>query len=355
MKPNGRGVEGWFVLVLGAWAGGCSATSTETATGSVETAGAAGEAGSSEAAPTARSLPGYLVDTCDALGIELDPSLSVNDCPTIACDCPGFTSLQFSPPQGCVVGIDCSVACEQGDYGLWMSCALNGCKGDDDCTTPNDKCFMPPGYDHGQCGQRGRVCLDDGDCAAGSSCVVIEQDGTRSCVLTERGSACNDDRQCASGARCALPLDGLLGACSGGERGDECFTDRDCRGGLYCGTGYCADGSHDSGCRTDEQCASGACRKETCVDGRDGDFCDSDQDCGSGICVLDIVCASGEVDAPCEHDTDCASGLCAADNYDSACTAGEAGSKCLDDGDCRAGTCVHDHERAPGRHFGSCG
>lgn len=342
-----------LVLVIEVLAAGCGGAAEGA--GNEQMTGATGSrADGTEAARRAQldAVP-FAVDQCDALGLKYDPTLSADACPPVTCGCSQFVSLPAAGPRGCVVDIDCAVACAQPYGGPWFSCAISGCADADGCPSPGDACLVPPGYDHGLCAARGYLCAQDRDCDVGSSCVVLDQDGSRRCTAPQSGSPCNEDADCG-GRVCALPVDGFVGACSDGQRGERCFTDRDCKANLYCGAGVCADGSYESGCNHDAQCDSRACRWSMCVEGRDDDYCETDDDCASGVCVYGIRCSSGEVGANCEEDRDCKSGLCAANASDAACTAGELGSKCLDDADCRAGSCIHDAERRPGDHFGVC-
>lgn len=355
MRSAGCWVEGhwaWLLLALEVLAVGCGG-GTKAPTPQVGDSTSSGAGGAEEARPRVLDVP-YAVDACDSLGLSFDAQLSTLDCPTISCDCQNFVSGPFAGPRGCVVGLDCDAACAQLDPDQWLFCAVTSCTRDSDCVGLGGNCLIPPSYDHGSCGHAGVDCLADSDCESGSFCVVLDQDGTRRCTEPAPGASCNYDRQCA-GQACALPPGSLVGACSSGGLGERCFAESDCDAGLYCGTGTCANGSYNSGCHGDKQCATGSCRWETCVEGRDGDYCEADDDCGSGVCVYGIRCASGEVDAACEEDNDCKSGICAGDNYDSACTDGIPGSKCIDDADCRAGRCVHDAAREPGSRFGSCG
>src|SRR4029077_7632906 len=108
------------------------------------------------------------------------------------------------PERGCLVGLDCDVACER-DLENVVDCAgsYDPCKSDLDCG--GARC-MQEGNASGDCttGLPGSACLDDGDCRTGS-CVAVALDGERKCQDGKSGSACNDAKDCTSGLACLLP------------------------------------------------------------------------------------------------------------------------------------------------------
>ncbi len=284
-----------------------------------------------------------------------DPS----DCPTVACDCPGFYAFPLSVPyRGCVLSVDCAAACTSGD--MWLICALSGCASDRDCESTGQQCT------EGLCADRPYVppkCASDLECPGGRRCVATQADGSRTCVETatnDRGP-CNQDADCPAG-HCALPPAGILGACSTGATFADCFDDADCASGLQCRNveieidqpGTCIHGSDHAPCDSDSDCRGGVCLASVCSFGEVGDDCRENADCKSGFCADGVTCTTGAVDALCGQDDQCASGRCANNGTFSACTTGGVSSKCADDHDCLNGVCRHQPDDGVTAQFGAC-
>lgn len=64
-----------------------------------------------------------------------------------------------------------------------------------------------------ECGQYG-LCLDDGDCATGFSCVGLWPDGRKECVPS--GGSCSSFADCPIRQVCAAPREGGLPSCQAG-------------------------------------------------------------------------------------------------------------------------------------------
>jgi hypothetical protein len=288
---------------------------------------------------------------CEAAQLAFEERSHGDECPPLDCGCPDtFPPLALSGGRGCVVSLDCDLACAPEGLITVFDCAINECENDDQCA--EGSCFIPPGRELGWCGRTGYDCIERDDCLDGDVCVA-DSIGRRTCTSPTEFSSCNDGEQCP-GMRCVREGTNVVGACSSGKVGSPCASSFDCDAGLSCPGRSCTDGKYESPCERDSDCDSRQCRARRCTEGREFDECVADRDCQSNICVYGAICTSGELDQPCEQNEDCLSSLCAGDASNSACTDGQVGSKCLEAADCQSASCRYDVEQRPGDHFGRC-
>ncbi|KPK17763.1 MAG: hypothetical protein AMJ62_00455 [Myxococcales bacterium SG8_38] len=94
-------------------------------------------------------------------------------------------------------------------YALSLDTCLNA-----ECSDPSAPvCEAATVGSASECGQYG-LCLDDGDCAAGFSCVGLWPDGRKECV--PNGGSCSSFVDCGIRQVCASPRDGGAPSCQAG-------------------------------------------------------------------------------------------------------------------------------------------
>ncbi len=156
------------------------------------------------------------------------------------------------------------------------------------------------------------MCVDDGDCPPGATCLA---DGV--CTIPE----CMADDECGS----------MLRTCRNGFCADRCLGPGTCLRGGVCVDGACEppECEADDECDGDMLCRGGACVEASpCDDNAD---CGDDQSCEAGNCEPLPACGG---DANCEDNEICQGGLCREQ------TGCEGRDDCADDQDCVAGRCV---------------
>ncbi len=96
---------------------------------------------------------------------------------------------------------------QRGSSGL--ACVSSDCGGDSVCESGASGAFA-------SCGDYG-LCLDDGDCGSGFSCVGLWQDGRKECVQTPLPSSCTKVSDCGPQQVCAAPRTGGPPSCQSGS------------------------------------------------------------------------------------------------------------------------------------------
>jgi hypothetical protein len=233
---------------------------------------------------------------CDQLGLSFDGS----DCSTSSCSRTASCTCNSTPMtygtcnsvKGCLIGVDCPVACTTSSSKVQSCAQETTCQDDTDCGSAY--CVKAPSASTGTCsrGKPGDTCMEDGDCQS-SSCAADSSGSMRCKGTATSGTTCTSAVVCASGI-CVVDSTRGTRTCSDGANGDPCSTSTDCMSGscVYTsGSGqHCSDRMNGSPCSSDSDCDSGHCASggrttSTCVAGMPGDPCDSASDCVSGRCI----------------------------------------------------------------------
>src|SRR5262245_34368268 len=176
-------------------------------------AGMAGGGGSSAMRPP---IPSPRFESCSALAPVYAGGGCNSVCTSMRCQCDPFpaTYIACHPEQGCLTGMDCSVACER-DLDDVLGCVDNfqACTSDADCG--DGRCLNDGSDSGGDCSSavNGSRCLEDADCLEGS-CVAVSSDGRYTCQNGQSDAACNTTADCGSGLSCILPATSFVGTCS---------------------------------------------------------------------------------------------------------------------------------------------
>lgn len=164
-------------------------TTTTGMTGTTMTGGMT--TGAETGAPTTGGMAagGYCAKGC---------AMPADCCPMGVPDCPGAYPNNWT----CDAGV----------------CGAPQCSADDQCTFggafPDNKCLTVDSL---------KVCLDpctaDTDCTAPSTCIGVDDGGTKYCTVESDGEGCMSDADCMGYGKC----DTMTGAC-------QCTVDADCTG-----------------------------------------------------------------------------------------------------------------------------